>query len=65
MFRGLVFVAELMVVLIVVITASPLGFISLPFIYNDMPSLPHGFYHAEEADTLVIGDILRVCAPER
>jgi len=43
MFRGLVLTAELMVVLIVVITASPSGFVSPPFIHSDMPSLPHGF----------------------
>ena len=64
MFRGLVLVTELMVVLIVVITASPSGFVSPPFIYNDMLSRPHSFYHAGKTDTLVIGDILRVCVPE-
>ncbi len=65
MFRGLVLAAELMMVLIVVITASPSGLVSPPFIYSDMPSFLHGLWHTEKTDTLVIGDILRVCVPKR
>ena len=63
-FRGLALVTVLVLVLIVVITASPSGFVSLPFFYNDTPSLPRGFYHAEKTEKQVIGGILRNCVPE-
>ena len=63
-FRGLALAVALVLVLIVVITTSPSGFVSPPFFYNDTPSLPRGFYHAEKTDTLAVGDVLRVCVPE-
>ena len=73
-FRGLALAVALVLVLIVVIIASPSGFVSPPFFYNDTPSLPRGFYHAEKTDTLAVGDVVRpgvdglqgrsiICAP--
>jgi len=46
------------------ILLSPLGLITPPLFYNTTLSLPRGFYYAVIEDTLSVGDIIRVCAPD-
>lgn len=62
--RGVALLMVLLLVLIVVIVVAPPGFVTPPFFYNETPSLPPGLYFARKTNSLVPGDLVRVCVPE-
>ncbi len=63
--RTLALIAALLLALIGVIVVAPEGFVTPPFFYNETPSLPEGFYYGRKTDSLHVGDLVRVCVPER
>ena len=62
--RGGALLTALLMGLIVMIVIAPPGFVTPPFFYNETPSLPPGLYFARKTDSLVPGDLIRVCVPE-
>lgn len=63
--RGGALLTAILMGLIVVIVVAPPGFVTPPFFYNETPSLPPGLYFARKTDSLFLGDLVRVCVPEK
>ncbi|MFQ5571411.1 MAG: conjugative transfer signal peptidase TraF [Rhodothermales bacterium] len=63
--RGGALLTVVLLALIGVILVAPPGFVTPPFFYNETPSLPKGFYYIRKTDSLEVGDLVRMCVPER